>query len=59
MQPACCVCQDPSSGLSLLMTGIKGVLQVKSEYSGRVAKGRRLHACSKHTMSGESQIEES
>lgn len=54
-QPASCVWRSLSSRLSLLRTGIRGVLQVKSECSGSTVHGRLLHACSKHTVSGKAR----
>ena len=47
------------SQLSPLRTGRRGMLQVKSQCSGSAASGKLLHACSKHTVSGESQNEDS
>ena len=58
-QPAGCVWCSPSSQLSPLRTGRRGMLQVKSQCSGSAASGKLLHACSKHTVSGESQNEDS
>lgn len=58
-QPVCWMWRSPPSRLSLLRTGIRGMLQVRSECSGSAAESRSLHACSKHTVSGESWSEDS
>lgn len=46
LQPAGCVWCSPSSQLSPLRTGRRGMLQVKSQCSGSAASGKLLHACS-------------